>query len=75
MARVPAPACFAVPTALCGRAVEIALGGGLGGAVAGALAALAVYAALVLVFDRRRLALLVDAIRDARALAPEAART
>ena len=69
------PACFAVPTALCGRAVEIALGGGLGGAVAGALAALAVYAALVLVFDRRRLALLVDAIRDARALAPEAART
>ena len=51
-----------------------ALGGGLGGAVAGALAALAVYSALVLVFDRRPLALLVDAIRDARALAPEAAR-
>ena len=68
------PACFAVPTALCGRAVEIALGGGLGGAVAGALAALAVYSALVLVFDRRQLALLVDAIRDVRALAPEAAQ-
>jgi O-antigen/teichoic acid export membrane protein len=68
------PACFAVPTALCGRAAAISLGGGLGGAVAGALAALAVYSALVLVLDRRQFALLVHTVRDVRALAPEAAR-
>jgi O-antigen/teichoic acid export membrane protein len=61
------PACFAVPTALSARLVEISLGGGLGGAVVGALVGGAVYVVLVLLFARRSVGLLVAAFRRARA--------
>ena len=69
------PACFAVPTALSARMVEVSLGGGLGGAVVGALFGCAVYLALVLLFARRSVGLLVTAVRRVRAhWPPEAVR-
>ncbi len=67
-------ACFALPTALCARAVETSVGGGLAGAAVGAAAALVVYSALVLLFARGPLGLLAEAARQARAPATEVAR-
>ena len=60
------PACFAVPTALSARMLEISLGGGLSGAIVGALFGGAVYLALILLFARDSVGLLVAAVRRAR---------
>ena len=67
------PLSLALPTALAGRAAEIAVGGGLGGALAGALFAGAFYSGFILVFARPRVERLAATLRASRGAPAETA--